>query len=46
MERIMIYEVESKIIDKVCTDNNISEAELVEMLMEHIEEVKEENNLI
>lgn len=45
MKRITIYDVEPEIIGKVCEDNGISEAYLIEMLMEHIEEVKEENGL-
>jgi hypothetical protein len=45
MKRITIYDVEAEIINRVCDDNNISEAELIEMLMEHIDEVKQDNDL-
>lgn len=45
MTRVMVYEDTEKQIRKVCEDNDISEAELIEMLMEYIEEVKENNEL-
>lgn len=45
MTRVMVYEDTEKHIRKVCEDNDISEAELIEMLMEYIEEVKEDNEL-
>ncbi len=45
MTRIMVFDDTDEQIQKVCEDNNILPAELIEMLMEYINEVKEENDL-
>lgn len=33
MERIMVYDIEAKEIEKICADKDITEAELIEALI-------------
>ncbi len=42
MTRLTAYDVEAREIEKICEDNDTTEAEVIEALMEHIKEVKEE----
>jgi len=42
MTKLMTYDIEAREIEKLCADNDTTEAEVIEALMEHIEEVKEE----
>lgn len=43
MKRIWVYDTEAEAIDRICDDNDITEAELIEMLMDYIDEVKADN---
>ena len=45
MQYILIYDTEAEKIDKVCEENNIAPAELIEMLMEFIDDAKVYNRL-
>ena len=46
MTRLMAYDIEAREIEKLCVDNDTTEAEVIEALMEHIEEVKEEQGWV
>lgn len=46
MREIRIYDYDAEQIEKTCEDNDMSEHELVELLLEHLNEVKEEYNLV
>ena len=46
MQRIEVYDVEAEKIEKICDANDISAAYLIEMLMDFIDEVKEEYGLL
>lgn len=46
MTRINAYDTDAQIIEKVCEDNDITECELIEMLMEFLDDVKEDNGLV
>lgn len=45
MTKIMVFDSTEEEIQKVCEDNNILPADLIEMLMEYMDEVKENNDL-
>ena len=42
MTRLMAYDIEAREIEKICDDNDTTEAEVIEALMEYVEEVKKE----
>ena len=42
MTKLTVYDIEAREIEKICEDNDTTEAEVIEALMEFIEEVKEE----
>lgn len=46
MTRLMAYDIEAREIEKLCADNDTTEAEVIESLMEHVEEVKEEQGWV
>ena len=46
MKHISVYDIEADAIEKICYDNDMTEAELVELMMEYIDQIKEENGLI
>ena len=41
MREIRVYDVEAEAIERICDDNDITEAELIEMLMDYIDEIKD-----
>lgn len=43
MKKISVYDTEAEAIERICDDNDITEAELIEMLMDYIDEVKADN---
>lgn len=43
MTNITVYDTEAKAIERICEDNDVTEAELIEMLMDYINEVKADN---
>lgn len=45
MTKITVYDIEAEELAKIADVNDITIAEVVEMLMEYAEEVKENNNL-
>ena len=45
MKMIQVYDCDAEKMEKVCDDNDIPVRELVEFLLEHLDEVKEEYNL-
>lgn len=45
MKTIRIYDCDAESIEKVCNDNDMSEHELMELLLEHLDEVKEDYDL-
>ena len=45
MTAIRIYDCDAEAIQKTCEDNDMSEHELVELLLEHLDEVKEDYDL-
>ncbi len=46
MKNISVYDIEADTIEKISNDNDIPECEVIEMLMEYVEQMKEDNNLI
>jgi len=45
MKTIGIYDYDYERIEKVCEDNDMSEHELVELLLDNLDDLKEEYNL-
>lgn len=45
MQNILIYDVEAEAIEKVCDANDMTEAEVVEMLCEYLDDMMRENGL-
>lgn len=45
MTKILVYDVEAEDLEKIADANDISVAEVVEMLMAYAEEMKKDNNL-
>ena len=45
MTKILVYDVEAEDLEKIADVNDISVAEVVEMLMAYAEEMKRDNNL-
>lgn len=45
MERISVYDTDAKIIEKICDDNDMTECELIELLLEYVEQMKNDNGL-
>ena len=43
MRQISVYDTEAEAIERICEDNDVTEAELIEMLMDYINEVKADN---
>ena len=46
MKAILVYDWDAELINALSRDNDISTASVVEMLLDHVEDVKEENELI
>lgn len=46
MIQISIYDNDAEIIDAICEDNDMTAAEVVELLMDFVDDIKIENNLI
>ena len=44
MQNILVYDTEAEALEKIADANDITVAEIVEMLIEHIEQVKDECN--
>lgn len=45
MTKILVYDVEAEDLEKIADTNDISVADVVEMLMAYAEEMKKDNNL-
>lgn len=45
MKTISVYDIEADVIEKISDDNDISECEVIEMLMEYVEQMKQDNGL-
>ena len=45
MTKVLVYDVEAEDLEKIADANDISVAEVVEMLMSYAEEMKKDNNL-
>ena len=45
MKKITVYDIEAEELEKIADVNDTTVAEVVEMLMEYAEEMKENNNL-
>ena len=45
MTKILVYDVEAEDLEKIADANDISVADIVEMLMDYAEEMKKDNNL-
>lgn len=43
MTRINIYDTDAETIETVCRDNDISEAYLIELLLDYLDDVKRDN---
>ena len=46
MKRIQVYDCEAETIEKVCEDNDMTEWELIELLMDYLEDLKRDANLV
>lgn len=45
MTNVLVYDIEAEELDRIAEANDISIADVVEMLMEYADEMKKENNL-
>lgn len=45
MKAIMIYDVEAEAIDKFCDNNDMSEAEFIERLMEYAQDMMDDYDM-
>ena len=45
MQKILVYDIEAEALEKIADANDTTVAEVVEMLMEYVEEMKKNNNL-
>ena len=45
MKTISVYDIEAEAIEKISEDNDIPECEIIEMLMEYAEQMKQDNGL-
>ena len=45
MTKVLVYDVEAEDLEKIADTNDMSVAEVVEMLMAYAEEMKKDNNL-
>ena len=45
MTKVLIYDIEAEELDKIADANDMSIADVVEMLMAYAEEMKKDNNL-
>lgn len=45
MKAIHVYDYDAERIEKTCEANDMSEHELIELLLDYLDEVKEENGL-
>lgn len=45
MTKVLVYDVEAEDLEKIADTNDISVAEVVEMLMAYAEEMKKDNGL-
>ena len=45
MTRITIYDIEAEALEKIADVNNTTVADVVEMLMAYVEEMKKDNGL-
>ena len=45
MTRILVYDIEAEEIEKIADANDMSSADVVEMLMAYAEEMRKANNL-
>ncbi len=43
MKQISVWDIEADEIEKICDVNEVSEAEVVEALMDYVEDVKKDN---
>lgn len=46
MTNILVYDTDAEIMENLAIQNDLSVAEIMEMFMEKIEEIKVENDLI
>lgn len=46
MTNVLIYDVEAEILEDMAIKNDLSIADIVELLTEKLEDIKAENNLI
>lgn len=46
MQKILVYDIEANELEKIADENDTTVAEVVEMLMEYVEEMKKNNKLI
>ena len=46
MKTITVYDIEAEAIEKISNDNDIPECEVIEMLMDYVEQMKQDNGLI
>lgn len=46
MQKILVYDIEAEELEKIADANDVTVAEVVEMLMEYSEEMKKNNNLV
>lgn len=46
MTSIRVFDVEADKIEKIAYDNHLTAADIVEMLMDYVDEMKEDNGLV
>lgn len=45
MTKILVYDIEAEALEKIADANDTTVAEVVEMLMEYVEDMRKNNNL-
>jgi hypothetical protein len=45
MKKIIVYDIEAEELEKIADANDTNVAEIVEMLMDYVEEMKNDNGL-
>jgi uncharacterized protein (DUF111 family) len=46
MKNILVYDIEADEIEKIADENDMSIAEIIEMLMDYAEDMKRDNGLV
>lgn len=45
MKKIEVFDCDAETIEKICNDNDMSEHEVIELLLDYVQDMKAEYNL-